>query len=247
MCLLALLYRVTHDAAVVVGANREEFYDRGGEPPRRLDGVDAVGGVDPTHGGTWLGVNAHGLLVAVTNRRKSQLPAAPRSRGLLARELLDLPSAALASRYAAAALDTGAYAGCNFLCVDRREAVVIHAGDWLRVRPLPAGVHVLSNRDVNDPTDLRVGHAATWLAAADLSSSQTALQALGRLCGSHEPDAAPMCFRGGRRGSVSSSLLALREPLLRSTYLHAQGPPDTTPYRDISDLLKALAPAGAGE
>jgi uncharacterized protein with NRDE domain len=247
MCLLALLYRVTNDAAVVVGANREEFYDRGGEPPQRLAGVDAVGGVDPSHGGTWLGVNAHGLLVAVTNRPKSQLPAAPRSRGLLARELLGFASAAEASWYAGRALDAGTYAGCNLLCVDADGAVVIHAGDWLRVRPLPPGVHVLANRDVNDPTDLRVQHAITWLAGQDLTSSQAALNALGRLCGSHEPDVAPMCFRREKRGSVSSSLLALRDPLTCSSYLHAQGPPDVTPYRDVSDLLRTLAPAGARE
>jgi uncharacterized protein with NRDE domain len=247
MCLLALLYRVTSDAAIVVAANREEFYERGGEPPRRLEGVAAVGGVDPAHGGTWLGVNAHGLLVAVTNRPKSQLPAAPRSRGLLARELLGNASAAEAVQHAARALDSGAYAGCNFLCVDEREAVVIHAGDWLRIRPLPPGVHVLSNRDVNDPSDRRVVHAAGWLSGQDLSTSRSALNALARLCGSHEPPDAPMCFRREKRGSVSSSLLALRAPLARSTYLHAQGPPDCTPYVDVSELLRALASSGAVE
>ena len=247
MCLLALLYRVTGDAPLIVGANREEFYDRGGDPPRRLDGVAAVGGVDPMHGGTWLGVNVQGLLVAVTNRRKSQLPSTPRSRGLLAREMLGLASAAEASRHAVRALESGACAGCNFLCVDEREAVVIHAADWLRVRPLPPGIHVLSNRDVNDPSDLRVVHAATWLAGQDLSSSQSALNALGRLCSSHQPAAAPLCFRGEKRGTVSSSLLVLRNPLAGSTYLHAQGPPDTTPYTDVSDLLRELASAGARE
>ena len=34
MCLLALFFRVVEDAAVVAGANREEHYQRGGEPPR---------------------------------------------------------------------------------------------------------------------------------------------------------------------------------------------------------------------
>src|SRR5438270_389628 len=100
MCLLALLYRVADDAPVVVGANREEYYQRGGDPPRQLDGVAAVGGVDPSHGGTWLGVSAGGFLVAVTNRRKSRLPPRPRSRGLLARDLLGQKSAAAAAREA---------------------------------------------------------------------------------------------------------------------------------------------------
>ena len=54
MCLLALFFRVVEDAPVVVGANREEIYRRGGEPPRILDGpVRALAGIDPAAGGTW--------------------------------------------------------------------------------------------------------------------------------------------------------------------------------------------------
>ncbi len=245
MCLLALLYRVASDAAVVVGANREEYYQRGGEPPRRLDGPAAVGGVDPAHGGTWLGVNAHGLLVAVTNRRKSRLPASPRSRGLLARDLLALSSAGDAVREAVSQLDTDTYAGCNFLCADAAGAIVIHAGDWLRVRPLPPGIHVLSNRDVNDPTDARVVYTLEWLARqppATLADANAAVEVLCRLCASTQPPGAPVCFHLDQRGTVSSSVIALRNPLRDGLYLHAQGSPDRTPYRDVSDLLRALDP-----
>ena len=34
-----------------------------------------------------------------------------------------------------------------------------------------------------------------------------------------------MCFRDSERGTVSSSIVALRGTLADSTYLHAQGPP----------------------
>src|SRR5438270_12576142 len=140
MCLLALFYRVVEDAPVIVGANREEHYARGGEPPHILrDSCAFVAGTDPLAGGTWLGVNEHGVLVAVTNRRKSYVPDRPRSRGLLARELLGCPSAAAAVELATRELDADRYAGCNFLCADRERAVVLQAGDWLRVRPLPPG------------------------------------------------------------------------------------------------------------
>src|SRR5436305_841313 len=89
MCLLALYYRVAEDAPLIAGAVREEFFARGGEPPQILDGpLRAMAGVDPVAGGTWLGVNERGVLVAVTNRPKSQPPANPPSRGLLVRELL---------------------------------------------------------------------------------------------------------------------------------------------------------------
>ena len=246
MCLLALLSHVTDDAPLVVAANREEYYHSGGDPPRLLDGAPAVGGVDPTHGGTWLGVNRHGVLVAVTNRRKSAIPPSPRSRGLLARDALTLPSAAEAAAHVVRELDKGPYAGCNFLSADARDAIVIHAGDWLRVRPLPPGIHVLSNRDVNDPTDARVVHAMDWLGRQRLAFTAEALQALGRLCASPAPAAAPMCFHLDQRGTVSSSLLALRRDLDKSVYLHAQGPPDRTPYENVSDLLARLKSLPAG-
>jgi uncharacterized protein with NRDE domain len=241
MCLLALFFRVVEDAAVVAGANREEYYRRGGEPPRLLEGpVRAVAGIDPVAGGTWFGVNEKGVLVAVTNRRKSETPSEPRSRGLLSRELLACPSAEAAVDGAIRALEQDRYAGCNFLCADAERAVVVHAGDWLRVRPLPPGLHVLTNRDVNDASDDRLNHALDWLGRRRYSTADQCVQALRELCAQHEPDDPPMCFRERERGTVSSSIVALRGTLMTSTYLHAQGPPDRTPYEDYSHLLRDM-------
>ena len=61
------------------------------------------------------------------------------------------------------ALERNPYAGANFLCADASRAVVIQAGDWLRVTPLPPGIHVLTNRDVNDASDPRLNYALDWL------------------------------------------------------------------------------------
>src|SRR5437763_506886 len=98
MCLLAMLYRAVDGAPLLVAANREEAYARGGTPPALWAEPRAVvAGVDPQAGGTWLGVNAHGLLVAVTNRRLSHPPERPRSRGLLVRDLLAAPDALAAA------------------------------------------------------------------------------------------------------------------------------------------------------
>jgi uncharacterized protein with NRDE domain len=238
MCLLALFFRMVEDASVVVGANREEYYRRGGEPPRLLEGpIAAVAGIDPVAGGTWLGINAQSVLVAVTNRRKSEGPARPRSRGLLTRELLACPSAAAAVECAIRALERNEYDGCNYLCADAERAVVIESGDWLRVRPLPPGLHVLTNRDVNDASDARLNHALAWLGRRHYETADQCVQALGQLCGQTEPEHPPMCFRDKDRGTVSSSIVALRGSLSRSLYLHAQGPPDRTPYEDYSALL----------
>jgi uncharacterized protein with NRDE domain len=243
MCLLALFFRVVEDAPVIVGANREEFYARGGDPPHLLDGpVRIIAGTDPTAGGTWLGLNEHGVVIAVTNRRKSNLPARPRSRGLLTRDLLSCASASEAIDRAARELDGGHYAGCNLLCADSEKAAVIHSADWLRVRPLPPGIHVLANCDVNDPGDRRVQYALGRLARQKYGCGQQVVMALEELCAESGTDGPPICFRLPDRGTVSSSIIAVRSPLSSGVYLHAQGSPDTTPYADYSHMLRELSP-----
>jgi hypothetical protein len=241
MCLLAFFFRVVEDAPIIAGANREEYYRRGGEPPRLLQGrLRALAGVDPVAGGTWFGVNENSVLVAVTNRRKLDVPAQPRSRGLLVRDLLTCPTAALVVERAIKELETNHYAGANVLCADASRAVVIQAGDWLRIRPLPPGIHVLTNRDINDPSDPRLVYALDWLNRRPYGTATDCLRGLQELCVQHPPHDPPMCFREDERGTVSSSLVALRGTLTDSLYLHAQGPPCQTPYVDCSHLLHDL-------
>jgi uncharacterized protein with NRDE domain len=248
MCLLALFFRAVDDAPVIVGANREVYYNRAGEPPALLVGpVPVLAGRDPVAGGTWLGVNVHGVLVAVTNRLMSRTPPQARSRGLLVRDLLACPSAATAVELAARELSSNRYAGCNLLCADQDRAVTLHAGDWLRVRPLPPGLHVLTAHDINDASDRRLGHALWWLSQRECNTSSQCIAALKQLCGQTGNSDPPMCLRFADRGTVSSSIIALRSPLTASTFHHAQGPPDQTPYADLSPLflqLAAAAPSG---
>jgi len=243
MCLLALFFRAVDDAPVIVGANREERYDRPGTPPQILDGpARAVAGIDPQSGGTWLGVNEHGVLAAVTNRLRAAVPADPRSRGLLVRDLLGCRSAAAGVDLAARELSSGRYAGCNILVVDRERAVVLHSGDWLRVWPLPPGLHVLTNRDLNDASDPRLVRALERLGQRDYGHSGECLAALGELCAlPGGEDGPPICLHGHEKGTVSSTLVALRSALPRSIYRHAQGPPDQVLYDDYGYLLRELA------
>jgi uncharacterized protein with NRDE domain len=246
MCLLALMVRIVEDSPLIVGANREELYSRGGEPPQVLAGpCPAVGGRDPLGGGTWLAVNAHGVLVAVTNRAKSDAPARPRSRGALARDLLACSMAKAAAELAAKELGPGGYAGCNVVCADAEDVIVLHASDWLRIRPLPPGIHVLTNHDVNDASDRRLGHALWWLHERRYGSTLDCVAALKELCGQTGNGDPPMIIRKADRGTVSSSVIALRQPLDRGIYLHAQEPPDRTPYEDYSELLRQIAPVEA--
>jgi uncharacterized protein with NRDE domain len=241
MCLLALLFRTIPDAPVVVGANREEAYARNGEPPQLLPGrLGAIGGRDPTAGGTWLGVNERGVLAAVTNRPKIRLPEQPRSRGLLTRDLLGYPNATEAAAQSAKELTRGAYAGCNLLCADSQSAFIVQAGDEVEVLPLMPGIHVVTAHDLNDKRDPRLAHALAWLRERHLRDAAQSMAALKELCGQNKLGSPPMCLRGEHGGTISSSIIALRSPIWNSLYWHAQGPPDVTPYQDFSHLFHVL-------
>ena len=100
MCLLSIFHRTLPGAPLLVAANREEFFDRPFLPPH-IEGRGArfLAGVDIRAGGTWLGVNEHRVVAAVTNRAKTSPPERPRSRGLLCRDLLECATAQEAPSY----------------------------------------------------------------------------------------------------------------------------------------------------
>jgi hypothetical protein len=85
---------VPYDAGVRVVCNRDERRSRPQAlPPRvhRVAGRLAAFPIDPVGGGTWIGVNDAGLIVALLNRNGGAPGAVPhpkRSRGLIARRLL---------------------------------------------------------------------------------------------------------------------------------------------------------------
>jgi uncharacterized protein with NRDE domain len=151
MCLILAALDAHPDYALVVAANRDEFYDRPTAPaafwpehPRIL------GGRDLRAGGTWLGVDRSGRFAAVTNYRQGERePPAPRSRGLLVSNYLS--SDVDAGGYVARVEREGSeYNGFNLLAGNSRE---LH---WLsnregRARRLGPGIYGLSNHLLDTP------------------------------------------------------------------------------------------------
>jgi len=243
MCLLAIQYRTLASAPVLVAANREEFFDRSATAPTVDTGPPRVlCGHDQRAGGTWLGVNEHGLIVGVTNRLKSTLPATPRSRGTLCRELLDCSSAADAMALAEQELGSGKYAGANFLCVDRRQGAIVSGGDQVEVLTLTPGLHLITNGEPNDLRDSRQTYARTLFAKRFPNSLDSFVTVSRDILARHSEDLhqPTIVLRGPDRGTVSSSIIALAADPTKSVYLHAAGSPDRTEYADLSSQLRGL-------
>ncbi|MHC4427971.1 MAG: NRDE family protein [Planctomycetota bacterium] len=236
MCLLALAFQLLPEAPVLLAANRDERFDRPSAPPAIQPGSPRVlCPIDETAGGTWLGVNEHGLTVAVTNRAKSSVPPKPRSRGLLCRDVLACRTAAEAAQLAFAELGEGRYAGANYLCADPGEALFVSGGDLHAILDLKPGVHLVTNGDLDDPADERVQRARELLERAEIDCVDDFVLLAMVTCTDGR-----LVIRDADGGTVSSQILAVTADPQAARYLHAPGPPDTTPYEDLSDLLRGL-------
>jgi Transport and Golgi organisation 2 len=131
MCTLILLRRPGSAWPLIVAANRDELASRPARPPGRHwpDRAEVVAGLDLQAGGSWLGINDHGVVAGVLNRVGSLGPAAgKRSRGELVLEALDHADAAAAAA-ALADVDPDAYRPFNLVVADDRDAFWLrHAG-----------------------------------------------------------------------------------------------------------------------
>ena len=250
MCLLAIQYRLVSEAPILVASNREEFYDRPSLPPSIQSGKPRVlCGTDQVAGGTWLGVNQHGLLVAASNRARALQPVSPRSRGLLCRELLRCGSAREAVHMAMEELASCRYHGANFVCVDAESGWVVHGGDELEACELPDGLSIIGNGDLNDPHDERVKMAQRLLTLQMLDSPVKFLAVASKVFarGPAGPDRPSMVMRGPKRGTVSSALIALGKKPRDAIFQYAPNSPDRARYDDYSPLLRDILSRGLRE
>jgi len=246
MCIMAILYRTAKNTPILVAANREELFSRPTQHPKIQSGTPRVMcGIDRQAGGTWLGVNQHGLLCAVTNRPKTNIPPEPRSRGLLCREMLNCVSAREAAEYAAEELATGGYAGANYVCLDARFAAVVYGGNEVEVVEITPGLHFLSSGALDDPNDERHEFLRRMLTLHKLDSAVTFLAVSSRVF-ARRPDAEGrrgVIISGSEYGTVSSALVSLPRKIQQSIFQYAPGPPCDLPYEDLSALLRQVLSA----
>jgi Transport and Golgi organisation 2 len=251
MCTVVILRRKSHRWPVLIAANRDEMLDRPWSPPGRHwpDRPDVVAGRDELAGGTWLGMNAEGMVAAVMNRPGSLGPAADkRSRGELVLEALDHAAADDAAE-ALSQIDPQAYRPFNLIVADAQAAV------WLRSDPdagpdrveafaLPEGLSMLTAHDRNDLHSDRIRTYLPRFEAASVPDPDTgdwsgwerllASREMGEVGG--EPSAMNIVTDFGF-GTVSSALIALPAPEAddaRPIWRFAAGRPDEAPFEAVA-------------
>ncbi|SMO78951.1 NRDE family protein [Halorubrum cibi] len=146
MCTLTLAWRVFPEAPVALAANRDESLSRASEPPTvRGDDRRFLAPRDAEAGGTWIGVNDAGVVVAVTNRWLEDDREGDRSRGLLVEDCLRDPSAESAARAVEQEIADREYDGFNLVIADDAAAFLLSHDGGLTVTRLDPGIHVVGN------------------------------------------------------------------------------------------------------
>ena len=254
MCTVVILRRPEHDWPLLIAANRDEMLERPWLPPARHwpDRPDVVAGIDTLSSGSWLGVNDHGVAVAILNRVGTLGPVAnKRSRGELVLEALDHADA----RDAAGALsdiDPDAYRTFNLVIADNRDAYWLAGrtgADRVTIEALPAGHSFFTSSDRNDPDKPRVEAYLPLFEAAETPDPEANdwsewLRLMADRTGATRDE--PMCIVSDYGyGTVSSSLIALPKPApgVLPRWSFAAGRPDITKFEPID--MTAPAPAHA--
>lgn len=245
MCILMVIHNRVQDYPMVLAANRDEHLDRPAQGPHVLQQCPtAWGGRDLRAGGTWLGMNAFGLVVGLTNRRlrDDQEPdPTRRSRGLLCLEVLRHRAA----REVVTHLEgepPQRYNPFNILVMDRHEAYWVAYDAKARTQALEPGLHILANGNINDFETVRIRRARQLLERSASTDLSMWLPLLERVCRDHEQgvqERETICMHRPKEnyGTVSSTILALPSDQRRRLYWYAGGPPCTTSYADYSSFL----------
>ena len=239
MCTLIVDHRPESER-LIVGANRNEHYDRPSSPPEwRLDReVPIFAPRDERSGGTWIGLNAEGLFAGLTNRFGHPPDPDRRSRGELIPRVLDSDSV----DEAASTLESFEASNYNpfHLIVAHRQAgwLVVSNGERMSLSPLESGLTVITERsfgaaDARRKVNVR-RQCLEHLDARD-ELDEAALRSVLSTCDAGSMDAVCVDIPEMNYGTKSSTLF--RSTSDDTRYRHAEGPPCEVDYEDCSPSL----------
>lgn len=243
MCTLIAAVRMFPGAPLLVAANRDEALARPSRPPAIEPGSPKVlAPRDEKAGGTWLGLNEHGLFTGITNRAGTPPDLSRRSRGALVSDALQMQLAA-DLHGCLADIDPRAYNPFHLLYADRTSAHLTWSdGEKLYRTDLPDGLHVVTERSFGAAENKREPQIRALFEEV-ARDGEPSLDALARLLARHGDDPfAGVCVHadGFGYGTKSSFVMRLGDGAEGTKARWAEGKPCVTAFEDMGALLAAL-------
>ena len=252
MCLAIIGIKTHKNFPVFIAAYREENPRRKTTPPRViLDGKAVVAGIDEREGGSWLGLNYSGMVLALANRRE-KVRGKKASRDLLLTEALKAEN--FEQLQSLLKKTAKKYTPFNLFY---SNAVAAFVSSWngkrLITQRLTSGYYVLTALGLNDPKDPRVRRALELVNKQQETALPQDILPLDwrdlffqfiQILKDHEPDKpreVALCRHDKMSRTVGSSLLTLANRGASFGYFwHLSGSPCEASYKDYTTLLKKL-------
>jgi len=245
MCTLIALWRRVPTYDLVVGMNRDESATRPADAPAFLGGnPPIVAPRDRKAGGSWIGVNGEGLVVALSNRRGPP-SSGPRSRGLLVLEALGKSTPVAVEILLQQKTEEQSYNPWNLMALNRDDLRFLTYDGAISMTRGHEGLNVLTNEGANVVTDSKTVAVQNLLAKAPTGSIHDTVRTMQSALRTHGAGSNPaLCVHRQGGGTVSSILIALNnaDPS-EDVLLYADGPPCSTPFRDYGEAIRRLSRA----
>lgn len=233
MCTVIVASRVSSQRPLWIAANRDEFLSRPSAAPTLTtqDGVTVFAPVDLVAGGTWIGANSEGLVVAVTNRAGLPPDKSRVSRGMLVHRALRHRSLAEAEQEVAALAETQYNPFHLILADSERVTLFVHDGNRIAQQSLPAGIHVVTERSLSSDAAQREIWLRSQLAGMDLEDEVAIEQLLRSHHGTDPISSVCIHVPSLGYGTRSSSIISVRPSERLLQYRFAEGPPCQSEFR----------------
>jgi hypothetical protein len=238
MCTLALVVPPP-GGALQVAANRDEWLKR----PAAAPAVWNEGWLAPKDleaGGTWLGLNAQGLFVGVTNRAGIHRASDRRSRGLLVTDALRAADARSLHRQLTA-LDPHQYNGFHLAYADGQAAGLTWSdGEQLHQEWLAPGLHLITERSFGAGDES--GRVALLRQSVNGNGTVDVEGWLGLLSRHADGPLAGTCVHADGVGYGTRSAFVLhRAPAASASHCAwTEARPCTSPAHDGTAVLRAM-------
>lgn len=236
MCTIILAHDVFEKE--ILASNRDEKYKRTFTPPRKIHSRNEkenfwiIAPKDNLKGGTWIGFNSEGIIVAISNLSSPKIEDEnkKRSRGLLCFDILSLGDIDDIKRKIEDNIQNNRYEGFNLLVSSKKESFVAVHSSSCRIIDLDPGVYVFTNSTPYDP-DKKAEKVKKYLPSHSSFNSNSWIEKMKKILSIHNPE---ICVHKENEGTTSSSIISVnRLDISSSNYIFANGKPCRNNYSEV--------------
>ncbi|MGM0381504.1 MAG: NRDE family protein [bacterium] len=223
---------------LIIAANRDEEYDRGGEEPKLREGENYsfIAPRDPRAGGTWIGINSSGVLAALTNNSGASSESAPLSRGRIVADILKKSETASEATKLLEKIEPDKYRDFSLVTVDPEQILYFSSEhNSTAVDKQTEGSFFLSNRATFELFSPREVVKFPWGSHSGEAKPERLRGRLQNFCRQHRSirTHGELCRHEDNFGTVSSSIILMDLTRRRLIYDFAAGAPCETTYYSV--------------